>query len=387
MKENIIEKEWKSPAQKKYYLKNKEKILAGQKKSKNNYYHRNKEKLIADKKIYKANNPEKVKKWRKTWYNKHREEILLKARLKKGEPLIKKCSWCRDILSGSKTKFCSSRCHDQHKVYKKRMGPIWMWRLYSKYKIYKIFYQYIPKIKSLFVKKIPKFFIKIFLKSKKKLQKLKTHLRYFKYKAYKAKVCGHWRVYRHHEATEYKYTKNFCSDKCKQIHENKIVEAKKQRNLAAWGTEHQPDAETKKRIIAEKRRAWEDNKKKTDPAFKLLKRMRVRTRKVLKGIYKEGKNWNGKKLSIFEKLGIKSGQELRDHIEAQWQEGMNWNNYGSGKGFWVVDHDTPIAYYKNNFDLLNDLEIQKKCFGKENLKPMWWVDNAHKAAKLNYESK
>ena len=71
MKENIIEKEWKNPAQKKYYFNNKEKILKGQQKAKRDYYYRNKEKIIANKKIYKANNPEKVKKWRRTWYNKH----------------------------------------------------------------------------------------------------------------------------------------------------------------------------------------------------------------------------------------------------------------------------------------------------------------------------
>ena len=370
MKENIIEKEWKCSAQKKYYYKNREELA------------------LKDK-IYKANNPEKVKQWKRNYYKNNKEKVALyqkewKAKQPPVVKPVKHCNWCLQPLGKNRSKFCSDTCNDKFKIYEKRMGPIWMWRLYSKYKIYKIFYQYIPKIKNLFVKKIPKFFIKIFLKFKNKLKKLNANLRYFNYRFHKAKICGHWRLHRHDTRYEYKNTRNFCSDKCKQIHDQKIAEAKKQRNLTAWGTEHRPDAETRKRIIAEKRRAWEDNKKKTDPAFKLLKRMRVRTRKVLKGIYKEGKNWIGKKLSIFEKLGIKSGQELRDHIEAQWQEGMNWNNYGSGKGFWVVDHDTPIAYYKNNFDLLNDLEIQKKCFGKENLKPMWWVDNAHKAAKLNY---
>ena len=37
-----------------------------------------------------------------------------------------------------------------------------------------------------------------------------------------------------------------------------------------------------------------------------------------------------------------------------------------------------------NYDLVNDMEARKKAFGKQNLQPLWWLDNARKAAKLNY---
>ena len=303
--------------------------------------------------------------------------------------LFFRCRWCKIPLEGnSQNIYCSDSCNTKYQKYSKRLFPIWFYKnIYTPYNLYKIRWQYYPKIKN--ICKI--FYVKIIKFSKKKIKDFKNKKPRVEKKIHLAncKQCEqqfNWEVIVPitSEYNPKSYVKNFCGNECRILFKQEIERKRKARNLATWGTEHRPDAETRKRIIAEKRRAWEDNKKKTDPAFKLLKRMRVRTRRVLKGIYKEGKNWNGKKLSIFEKLGIKSGQELRDHIEAQWQEGMNWNNYGSGKGFWVVDHDTPIAYYKNNFDLLNDLEIQKKCFGKENLKPMWWVDNAHKAAKLNY---
>ena len=49
--------------------------------------------------------------------------------------------------------------------------------------------------------------------------------------------------------------------------------------------------------------------------------------------------------------------------------------------------DNYIKYFKKNFDLLNDFDIQRECFGIHNLRPMWWLDNAHKSAKLNYEPK
>ena len=182
------------------------------------------------------------------------------------------------------------------------------------------------------------------------------------------------------------YVKNFCGNDCRILFKQEIERRRKERNLAAWGTEERPDEATRKIITRKKQREWDKTKKQTDPAYRLIKRMRTRTRKVLKGIYKEGKVWNGKKLSIFEKLCVTSGEELREHIEAQWQEGMSWENYYEDRKGWVIDHHIPIAFYKNNFDLLNDLEIQKKAFGKDNLKPMWWVDNAHKSAKLDYDA-
>ena len=366
MKENIIKKQWKSPAQQKYYYKNKEELKRKEK-------------------IYRANNQDKVKQWKKNYYWNHKEEIALynkewKAKQPPVVKPVKHCNWCLQPLGKKRSKFCSDTCNDKFKIYKKRMGPIWMWRLYSKYKIWKIFYQYIPKIKRLFVKKIPKFFLKFFKKAYKELQKLRTHLKYFKYKTYKAKVCGHWRVYRHYGLTEYKYKKNFCSDKCKHIHENKIAEAKKQRNLAAWGTEHRPDEETRRIIKNKKHLEWDKQKKIDDPGYRVIRRTRLRMKKVL------GRGFTRKQrgeVSVYEQLGVKNGTELRAHLESKWQPGMTWENYGKQDG-WVIDHIIPLKYYKDNFDLAKDIEVQKKAFGIQNLQPLWWLENAKKSAKLNY---
>ena len=293
--------------------------------------------------------------------------------------LFFKCRWCRVRLTGPVTqRCCSDVCNNRYKTYFKRWLPLWFYRhFYTRYDLYKIRWQYYPRVKN----HIKGLVVHIIRFLKKKLKKSKKPYYIKKERSFTCKHCQE-EFKRKSGATHNLF--KFCSLNCRTLFNEAIIQRRKERNLAAWGTEERPDAGTRKRIAGEKRRLWENNKKKTDPSFKLLKRMRVRTRKVLKGIYKEGKVWNGERLNIFEKLGIKSGQELRDHIEALWEEGMNWDNYGLGKGFWVVDHHIPIKYWKNNFDLLNNLEIQRKCFGKENLKPMWWVDNAHKAAKLEY---
>ena len=67
---------------------------------------------------------------------------------------------------------------------------------------------------------------------------------------------------------------------------------------------------------------------------------------------------------------------------------MNWENYGIEKTGWVIDHIIPLKHFINNYDLPNDFNAQKKAFGKHNLQPLWWMENATKAAKIdiNYDN-
>ena len=303
--------------------------------------------------------------------------------------LFFKCRWCRIRLNTSvRKRFCSEVCKSQYKTYSKRWLPIWFYRrFYIKYSLYKIRLQYYPRVKN-HIKRLVVYIIRFL---KKKLKKSKKPYYVKKIRQSICKQCNNnfnWEtiVPITVNYNPKSYVKNFCGNDCRILFKQEIERRRKERNLAAWGTEERPDEATRKIITRKKQREWDKTKKQTDPAYRLIKRMRTRTRKVLKGIYKEGKVWNGKKLSIFEKLCVTSGEELREHIEAQWQEGMSWENYYEDRKGWVIDHHIPIAFYKNNFDLLNDLEIQKKAFGKDNLKPMWWVDNAHKSAKLDYDA-
>ena len=68
-------------------------------------------------------------------------------------------------------------------------------------------------------------------------------------------------------------------------------------------------------------------------------------------------------------------QDLVAHIEAQWADDMNWDNYGL-KG-WHIDHIRPCA----SFDLL-DPEQQRQCFHYTNLQPLWADENLKKSDKF-----
>lgn len=63
---------------------------------------------------------------------------------------------------------------------------------------------------------------------------------------------------------------------------------------------------------------------------------------------------------------------LKYWLAYQFEEGMNWNNYGK----WHIDHVVPCASFN-----LEDLEEQKKCFHWTNLQPLWAKDNLSKGAK------
>lgn len=106
-------------------------------------------------------------------------------------------------------------------------------------------------------------------------------------------------------------------------------------------------------------------KRNTDPSYKLIINQRTRINQVLKR-YKTKKT--------LDLLGC-SPQFLREHIEKQFTEGMNWDNYG--KYGWHIDHIKPCA----SFDL-TDIEQQKICFHYTNLQPLWAEENLRKSNKI-----
>ena len=62
---------------------------------------------------------------------------------------------------------------------------------------------------------------------------------------------------------------------------------------------------------------------------------------------------------------------LRRYIEAKFEAGMTWDNYGE----WHVDHIRPCA----SFDL-SDKEQVIQCFNWRNLQPMWASENISKGS-------
>lgn len=78
-------------------------------------------------------------------------------------------------------------------------------------------------------------------------------------------------------------------------------------------------------------------------------------------------------------------ENLRNHLESQFQEGMTWENYGKynindEKSGWHIDHIIPC----NAFNFQNKIESDA-CFYYLNLQPLWGKENIQKSN--NYDIK
>ena len=72
-----------------------------------------------------------------------------------------------------------------------------------------------------------------------------------------------------------------------------------------------------------------------------------------------------------------TAQELRKHLESQFNDGMTWDNYGRKQGIrcWEVDHIVPINYNNPSYD-----EVVKRLH-YTNCQPMWADKNRMKSNK------
>ena len=116
------------------------------------------------------------------------------------------------------------------------------------------------------------------------------------------------------------------------------------------------------------KRDYERNRKSIDPLYKLICNFRTAIYTVLKenNITKFG--------HYFDILGY-TPEELINHLEKQFTEGMTWENYGE----FHIDHKLPISSF--NIKEIGDEEFMK-CWSLDNLQPMWGEENIRKSNKV-----
>lgn len=117
--------------------------------------------------------------------------------------------------------------------------------------------------------------------------------------------------------------------------------------------------------IKQTKRTYEKNRKSIDPIYKLIGNFRTAIYTVLK------ENNVNKRGHYFEILGY-TQEDLKIHLEKQFNNGMTWDNYGE----WHVDHIRPITSF--TFKDISDDEF-KECWSLENLQPMWGSENISKS--------
>lgn len=106
-----------------------------------------------------------------------------------------------------------------------------------------------------------------------------------------------------------------------------------------------------------------DNRKRKDPHFKLNSNMGRAIRLAL----------NGNKDNDWFRLVDYSLGELVAHLESNFDEKMNWSNYGS---YWHIDHIKPRSSF--NYQRPTDIEF-RECWSLSNLQPLEAKENIRKS--------
>lgn len=70
-----------------------------------------------------------------------------------------------------------------------------------------------------------------------------------------------------------------------------------------------------------------------------------------------------------------TGQELRQHLERQFLDGMSWDNYGD----WHIDHILPLSSFRA--ESVGDAHV-RRAWALSNLRPMWARENIQKGDKI-----
>lgn len=165
------------------------------------------------------------------------------------------------------------------------------------------------------------------------------------------------------------------SDKCygytkKWVEKNKDVVAKRKREYRL---------KNKDKIAEYERRRYLENRKKLNrqswkrvcknPTIKLA---RCVSRSIRMSLIRSGGKKNGYK---WETLVGYSLNDLMQHLESQFKEGMSWNN----RGEWHIDHVKPVSLF--DFKTPYDSEF-KECWSLDNLQPLWAEENQRKYNKI-----
>lgn len=108
-----------------------------------------------------------------------------------------------------------------------------------------------------------------------------------------------------------------------------------------------------------------------DPKFRLEMSFTIAIRRAL-GTNKAGRTW--------ESLVGYGLNDLRSHLEAQFDSKMNWANYGT---YWHIDHIRPKASF--NYTKPEHREFQE-CWSLANLQPLEAKANIRKGARWEPET-
>ncbi|AGN51421.1 hypothetical protein VPJG_00057 [Vibrio phage jenny 12G5] len=127
-----------------------------------------------------------------------------------------------------------------------------------------------------------------------------------------------------------------------------------------------------KETLAEKKRKYrEQNKEKVTESNRKWRKANQEHQFVRDSLKRIQGNWKGGRAKAEELLGY-TCEQLRSHIESQFEDGMSWDD----RSEWHVDHKKPIKAFLD--EGITDPAIINAL---DNLQPLWAHENLSKGAK------
>jgi len=111
-------------------------------------------------------------------------------------------------------------------------------------------------------------------------------------------------------------------------------------------------------------------KMRKDPVYRMRANV---SRQVSHALFRESGSKRGE--STFKHLPY-TPEQLKEHLQAQFDENMTWDNYGD---YWHIDHIHPQSLLP--YDSLEHPNFQK-CWALDNLQPLEKIENIRKSNKL-----
>ena len=164
----------------------------------------------------------------------------------------------------------------------------------------------------------------------------------------------------------YEDNRDLCIDAMRKYEQNNVDKlSEKRKQYYGKNSDHKKRYEKQyysknKDKIIKREGVYHKARYRSDVSFRLKKLIRDHTRRCM------GKN------SGFSKLLGCSIEELKKHLESQFQPGMTWENHGE----WHIDHIFPLS-------LAKDCEMIKKACHYTNLQPLWAKENLSKGSRLS----
>jgi len=171
----------------------------------------------------------------------------------------------------------------------------------------------------------------------------------------KGKASESTRKWRKANPEKAKEVQDLTNAKNRESRNKKRREKRKDAMFIEVDREYRSRPEVKQRRSERQRERLRDN-----PELRILQAHRNRINRVV----------SNKHVSSLELLGCTS-EEMKRHLEDQFEEGMSWDNHGFYG--WHIDHISPCA----SFDLTDPAQ-QRVCFHYTNLQPLWAKDNLAK---------